>query len=265
MMANTAKSATLDLNLSRRLYSALTAGREELFQVLDDPAMEVQAAALRNPALDTNHLLVLLERRDLSEDLLKAVYRLAQVGENHELKVSLVRHPNTPGTVLTALLPHLYLFELVKICYLPGVTPDQKIAVERAIVQRLPLTPLGNKLTLARRGTATIAEALIREGDPRLMPVCLDSPHLKESAIFGFLNGANASAETISMVARHPRWKNRPNLKLAILKNPKTPGVWFTLYLPQLNQADLRGLRLSSRLTPSQKKLVEDELKRRGL
>jgi hypothetical protein len=264
-MANTAKSATLDLNLSRRLYRALTAGREELFQVLEDPAMEVLAAALKNPALDTNHLLVLLKRRDLSEDLLKAIYRLAQVGENHELNVAMVRHPNTPGMLLAALLPRLYLFELVTICYLPGVTPDQKIAAERAIVQRLPLTPLGNKLTLARRGTGPVMEALIREGDPRLMPVCLDSPQLKEAAIFSFLNGAKASAETISMVARHPRWKNRPNLKLAILKNPKTPGIWFTLYLPQLITADLRGLRLCSRLTPSQKKLVEDELKRRGL
>jgi hypothetical protein len=265
MMANTAKSATLDLNLSRRLYRALTAGREELFQVLEDPAMEVLAAALKNPVLDTNHLLVLLKRRDLSQDLLKAVYRLAQVGENHELKVAMVRHPNTPGTLLAALLPHLYLFELVNICYLPGVTPDQKIAVERAIVQRLPLTPLGNKLTLAHRGTAPVMETLLREGDPRLMQACLDSPHLKESAIFSFLNGAKASAETISMVARHPRWKNRPNLKLAILKNPKTPGIWFTLYLPQLNLADLKGLLVSGRLTPSQKKLVEDELKRRGL
>lgn len=263
-MYDTAKASTLDLDLSRRLHRALTAGKAELFQVLDDPSMEVLSASLRNPALDDNHLLALLKRRDLSEDLLKAVYRLEKFAASHELKIAMVRNPHIPGPLLAALIPHLYLFELVSLCYLPGVTPDQKLAAERAIIQRLPTTPLGNKLTLARRGTAAVAEALFREGDPRLLEACLDSPYLKEAALFRFLGGANASAETISMVARHPRWKGRANLRLAILKNPRTPAVWFTLLLPQLSLIDVKGLLLSPRLPPQQKKLVEDELKRRG-
>lgn len=263
-MDKTAKVVTLDPGQARRLHRALTAGKEELFQVLEESSMEVLAAALRNPALDHNHLLALLKRRDLSEELLKGVYRLEKFAASRELKVAMVRNPNTPGVLLAALLPHLYLFELVSLCSLPGVTPDQKLAAERAIIQRLPTTPLGNKLTLARRGTAAVAEALTREGDPRLLEACLDSPHLKEAAVFRFLSSANASAETISMVARHPRWKGRLNLRLAILKNPRTPAVWFTLFLPQLSLSDVKGLLLSQRLPLPQKKLVEDELKRRG-
>ena len=263
-MENPAKSATLDLNLSRRLYCALTVGTEGMYQALEDPSMEVLFALLKNPALNDNHLLALLKRRDLSEDLLKAIYRLDKVAGSHELTVALARNPNVPGALMASLLPHLYLFELVDICYLPGVTPDQKIAAERAIIQRLPTTPLGNKITLARRGTAAIAEALIRDGDSRLMEACLSSPHLKESAVFKFLSGANATAETISMVARHPRWKGRVSLQLAILKNQKTPAVWFTLFLPRLGLTDVKGLLGSQRLTPAQKKLVVEELRRRG-
>jgi hypothetical protein len=97
------------------------------------------------------------------------------------------------------------------------------------------------------------------------MEACLSSPHLKESAVFKFLSGANVTAETISMVARHPRWKGRVNLQLAILKNQKTPAVWFTLFLPHLSLTDVKALLLSQRLTPAQKKLVEDDLTRRGL
>ncbi|HEX8960411.1 MAG TPA: hypothetical protein VF775_02465 [Geobacteraceae bacterium] len=263
-MNNTAPSTTLGLQLARRLHRALTAGKEELFRLVDDPSMEVVSALLRNPALDANHLLALLKRRDLTEDLVKEVARLGQAGESHEVKVALVRNPATPGGIMTTLLPHLYLFELVNISLLPGVTPDQKVAAERAILQRLPTTPLGNKLTLARRGTAAIVEALVMEGDPRLMEACLDSPRLKESAVFRLLTGAKASAETVSMVARHPRWKGRTNLQLAILRNARTPAVWFTLLLPQLNLADVKGLLGSPRLTTPQKKLVEEELRRRG-
>jgi hypothetical protein len=263
-MENPAKNASLDPNLSRRLYCALTVGTEELNQLLDDPSMEVLFALLKNPALNDNHLLALLNRRDLSEDLLKAVGRLGKVAGSHKLSVALARNSRVPGALLVSLLPRLYLFELVDICYLPGVTPDQKIAAERAIIQRLPTTPLGNKVTLARRGTAAIAAALIRDSDSRLMEDCLSSPHLKESAVFKFLSSANATAETISMVARHPRWKGRVNLQIAILKNQKTPAVWFTLFLPHLGLTAVKGLLLSQRLTPAQKNLVVEELKRRG-
>lgn len=263
-MESTEKNAYLDGNLARRLHRALTAGTEELYQVLEDPCGDVLHAALKNPLLDDNHLLALLKRRDLTEDLLKAVYKLKTVAESHPLKLALVKNPATPGPVVQTLLPHLYLFELVGICFLPGVTPDQRLAAERAIIQRLPTTPLGNKLTLAHRGTAAVVEALLKEGDPRHIDACLANPHLKEVTVFQFLNGPTASAESISAVARHPRFKNRPNLQLAILRNSRTPAVWFTLYLPHLGSHDLHGLLVSRRLSPSQKKLVTDELKRRG-
>jgi hypothetical protein len=264
-MEDSSTNASLEPSLSRRLYNALTAGNEELFQVIGDPSMEVLGTALKNPALDETHILTLLQRRDLSGDLIRALYRLPMVGENRQLKVALVRNPCTPPHVTMALLPHLQLFDLVDICNLPGVAPDQKLAVERAIIQRLPLTPLGNKITLARRGTPSVVEALLKEGDTRYLEACLDNPRLKESAIFSFLNGPNATPEGISIVARNPRWKSRLNLQLAILKNPKTPEVWFTLFLPHLSANDVKGVLASKKINHAQKKMVREELKRRRL
>jgi hypothetical protein len=262
-MENSAKIATLDSLLSQRFYIALIAGKDEIFQVMADPSMEVLQTALKNPLLDDNHLLALLKRRDLSEELLKAIANLQMVAESRELKVAIVHNPGTPDHVTLSLLPHLNLFELVDICYLAGVTPDQKVAAERAIIQRLPTTPLGNKITLARRCTSAVVEALIKEGDPRFLDACLINPHLKEVAILKFLNGPNSTPDGISAVARHPRWRGRVTLQLAILKNPKTPAIWFTLFLPRLNTADLKRILASRRLSQAQKKLVTDELNRR--
>ncbi len=226
--------------------------------------MEVLLTALKNPVVDDKHLLALLKRRDLSEELLKTISKLPMVMESHELKVAVVHNPGTPDHVTLEFLPHLHLFELVDICYLAGVTPDQKVAAERAIIQRLSTTPLGYKITLARRCTSAVAEALIKEGDPRFLEACLTNPYLKEAAIFQFLNGPSATPEGISAVARHPRWKGRITLQLAILKNPKTPAIWFTLFLPRLSAAELNGVLASSRISQTQKKLVTEELKRRG-
>jgi len=265
-MTTDASPAThaIDAILAKRLHRALTAGGDELHGVLQDPSPEVLQTALKNRSLSEEHLLALLKRRDLSESLLKAIHQLEISRQSHRLQLALVRNPATSGPVVLSLLPHLHLFELVDLCYIPGVTPDQKFAAERAILKRLPTTELGNKLTITRRATAAVVDEIIREGDPRLVEICLANPHLREMAVLQFLNGPTAAAETISMVGRHQKWQMRPNLRMAMLRNPRTPEIWFVQFLPGLRTPDIRNLLVSRRLTTRQKKLVEEELQRRG-
>jgi hypothetical protein len=254
---------TLDVNSARLFHQALTAAGDELLALLEQAPLEVVKVALKNPSLGESHLLMLLKRPDLGEEHLKGICKLTITASSHPLKLAIAKHPSTPAPQLLSLLPHLYLFELLNLCSLPGITPDQKLAAERAIIQRLPVTPLGNKLTLARRGTALVLETLLKEGDPRVVEPCLSNPRLKEGAVYQFLRSSAATAETISLVARSPRWQSRPNLREAILTNPRTPLVWFTLWLPTLGKGELKRLAASTRLTPQQKKLVEERLAHR--
>jgi hypothetical protein len=75
-----------------------------------------------------------------------------------------------------------------------------------------------------------------------------------------FIKASTSTAETISMVARNARWKGRPNIRLAILKNPRTPAIWFTPFLPGLPRNTVRELLSVPRLSPSQKELVRQAL-----
>lgn len=250
----------LDAGTAQLLQKALTATGDELLAILQQSPLEIVRTALRNRALTENHLLAMLRRHDLGEEQLGAICRLSITESSHNVKVAVARHPNTPSQELLKILPQLHLFELLSFCLLAGISPDQKLAAERTIIQRLPLTPLGNKLTLARRATANLLETLLKEGDPRLVEICLTNPNLKEGAIFQFLRSGAATAETISLVARNPRWQNRPNLKEAILTNPRTPLIWFTLWLPGMKVAEMKRLITSNRLTSRQKKAVEERL-----
>jgi len=264
-MSDKKRSTKFAPELARKLHTALTASADELFQIVLDPSPEVLRACLKNRNLAEDHIFTLLKRRDLTEDIPKAIYDLDKADGSHRIKVALAKNPSTPGSLVLALLPHLYLFELLDICILPGPSPDQKLAAERVIIQRLPTIELGSKLTLARRGTATLVGEIMKDGNPRVAEACLSNPRLKEISILQFLNGPKSSAETISMVARHPRWKNRPNLRLAILKNRRTPPVWYTIFLPLIRPVELKNLFHSSRLTPDKKQIVYDEMKKRGI
>ena len=234
---------------------ALTAGKDQLFAIIHNSREEVLLAVLRNPALDHKHLLALLKRRELGA-VIAAIYAGKRHIETYPVKFALVAHPDTPPHIAQALLPLLYIFDLLKLTKIPGVSPDILNAAELKIVQQIPTQPLGNKLTFARRGTPTILDALLREGLQNIVEACLDNPHLKEGSLHRFLMSIHATAETVSMVARNSRWKNRPNIRLAILRNPRTPLIWFTTLLPGLPVATLRDLLVSPRLTSAQKELV---------
>lgn len=246
-----------------RLRHALTAGPSELYPLLQDTDPDILKSVLRNPQLAEEHLLALLKRPALPEELFKAIRKFPALGGSRRLKIALARHPDLPAPLLAALIPELFLFELVDLLHTAGAPADLQVACERALLKRLPETPLGNRITLARRGSPAILEALLKTGEPRLVEAVLANPKLKEAGVHAFLASATATAETISAVARHPRWGSRPNLRLALLKNPRTPAVWFTLLLPSLPQPQLEGLLVSRSLAPRQLAAVRHEYETR--
>ncbi|SHJ69738.1 hypothetical protein SAMN02745165_02954 [Malonomonas rubra DSM 5091] len=254
----------IDHQLAELLQQALTASEEELFQTVLHSDLRIVSAALKNRSCHEDHLLALLKRRDLNEQICDRIYKRHKKSLSHRLLLALVKCNACSDITFRTLLPYLRLFELVDFCFLPGASIDRKVAAERNILQRLPTTPLGNKMTLARRASAPIVAELLKEANPSLTEACLGSPRVKEAAIFQLLNSSRATADIISMIARHSRWKNRPNLQLAILKNSRTPAVWFTLWLPKLSLPVLKQLAAGQRLNPQQKQLVKKELKKRG-
>lgn len=241
--------------------AALTADKQAIYTLLEQPSPGLLRALLRNPALDEQHLLVLLKQHGLPTELFGLIQRrLEAASDGYQLAKALARHPETPPHIAQAVLPRLYLFDLAALSCHPQATPDQRLAAERLIIQRLPTQPLGNKLTLARQAAAVVLAALLKEGLPLVVAVCLDNPRLKEGALHQFLSSGAANAETISQVARHPRWQHRPNLQLAILKHPRTPLVWFTLWLPRLKRGTARELMHAPRLTPQQRACIRQHL-----
>lgn len=253
-----------ELGQAARLLRALGAGGAELFELLRDPAPDLIRSALKNPQLGEEHLLLLLKRPGLPEGVIRLIFRAPPVAGSRRLKIALAGHPGTPAPLLATLLAQLHLFELVTVTQLSGASPDHKAAAQQAILKRLPETELGAKITLARRGSAAVLEALLCEGEPRLAAAVLANPGLREPGILAFLKSPKASAETISAVARHPRWGARPGLRLALLRNRKTPPIWFTLFLPSLATRELKGLLCSKGLDPWQLEAVREVLGKRG-
>ena len=221
---------------------ARTAAGEELALLLHHHSSDVLLALLDNPALDETQLCLLLDRKDLPMEILEEVARRKPLLKNYRVKRALAFHPRTPRLASLRLIRELYLMDLVQLTLLPGISVELKRNAEEQLVARLPQLPLGQKITLARRGTARVAGALLAEGHAQVLSIVLDNGSLTEAQVLKALSRQTLPVGVVTAVAQHRKWSHTYNVRLALVRHPSSTLSTILAYLPELTVSDLREL-----------------------
>jgi hypothetical protein len=242
---------------------ALVATGEELAALLHHHSADVLLALLDNPALDEMQVCLLLGRKDLPGEILEEVARRKPLLKSYRVKRSLAFHPRTPRLVSLRLLRDLYLMDLVQIAIFPGVSAELKRNAEEQLLARLPQLPLGQKITLARRGPARVAGALLAEGHAQVVSIVLDNPYMTEAQILKALSRKKLPASVIPAIVHHRKWSITYNIRLALVRHPSAPLATILAYLPELTVSDLRELAAPGIVPESLRKYLQAEVQRR--
>jgi hypothetical protein len=180
------------------------------------------------------------------------------------VRLRLARHPRTPKRLALAAVRQLFLFDLVRLSLLPSAPADIRRMAEEVILTRVPHLAIGEKLTLARRGPARVAGAILAEGHPQATKLALANAFLTESQILKVLAKAGVPERVVAAVAQHPKWSSQHNVRIALVRNPHTPAAAVGSFLPQLTLGDLNQIARLEGLAPHLKKQLRDELLRRS-
>ena len=249
--------------IDRDSERARTATGDELSALLHHPAPRVLLALLDNTELDETKLCLLLERKDLSAEILEEVARRKPLLKNYPVKRALAFHPHTPRLVTLRLIRELYLMDLVQLTFQPGTPAELKRNAEDQLTARLPQLPLGQKITLARRGPARVAGALLAEGHAQVLAVVLDNPCLTEAQVLKVLSREKMPAEVVRAIAQHHKWSSTYNVRLALVRYPASTLSTILAYLPELTVSDLRELAAPGIVSESLRKYLQAEIQRR--
>ena len=244
---------------------ARTASAEELSALIYHAAPAVLLALLDNPAFDETKLTLLLSRKDLPAEILEEIGRRKNLLKSYVVKKAVLFHPRAPRLVGLRLLKDIYLMDLVQFALSPAVSAELKRYVEEQIIARLPQMPLGQKITLARRGPGRVAGALVADGNARVMPVALENPFLTEAQVLKALARERVQVGVVQALASHPKWSQSYNVRLALVRNPSAPISVVLRFLPQLTVTDLRVLAEPGIVAENLRKYLEAEVRRRML
>jgi len=242
---------------------ALVATGEELAALLHHIDPDVLLALLDNPSLEEAQLCMLLERKNLSAEILEEVARRKPLLKNYRVKKALAFHPRTPRLVTLRLLRDLYLMDLVQLTLLAGIPTELKWNAEDQLVSRLPQLPLGQKITLARRGPARLAGALLAEGHEQIVSIVLDNAYLTEAQVLRVLSREKLPPVVVRNISLHRKWSITYNVRLALVRHPLSPLATVLAYLPELTVSDLRELASPGIVSESLRKYLQAEVQRR--
>jgi hypothetical protein len=218
----------------------------------------------RIPNLEEPDLMVLLERLDLPVTVLSAVAGAGKWTSNEAVRFRLAKHPRTPKRFALASVRQLFLFDLVRLSLLPAAPPDIRRTAEDVILTRVPHLPVGEKLTLARRGPSRAAGAILAEGHPQALKLALGNPFLTESQVLKALAKSGVSERVVAAIAQHPKWSCQYNVRSALVRNPHTPAACVRAFLANLTLRDLKDISRLEGLAPHLKKKLRDEFARRA-
>ena len=242
---------------------ALVAAGEELAALLHSDDEEVLFALLKNPALAETDVGVLLSRKNLPAAVIEGICTRREWLKTYALKKALACHPHTPRLVSLRLLREMYLMDLVQIALLPGVSAELKRNAEDQLATRLPQLPLGQKITLGRRGPARVAGLLLAEGHSLVVPVALDNSHITAAQVLKALAREGVPECVVQAIAHHRKWSCDYNVRLALLRNPATTLAVSLSFLPELTVSDLRELAAPGIVPDPLRKYLEAETQRR--
>jgi len=242
---------------------ARTAAGEELASLLHHHSPDVLLALLDNPALDETQLCLLLDRKDLPTEILEEVARRKALLKNYRVKRALAFHPRTPRLASMRLTRELYLMDLVQLTLLPGISAELKRNAEEQLIARLPQLPLGQKVTLSRRGTARVAGALLAEGHAQVLSVVLDNPQLTEAQVLKALSRDRLPLGVIQAIAQHRKWSHTYNVRLALVRHRSSTLSTILAYLPELTVSDLRELAAPGIVSENLRKYLLAEIQQR--
>jgi len=205
-------------------------------------------AAAADPALSEDLALALLQRNDLSPEILQQLARNVRAIKSRKVKLALINHLKTPRYVAMAVVRQLFTFDLMQVALTPVVPGDLKMAAEEALIDRLDTISSGERLTLARRASGRVAEALLLDGEPQVMHAALENARLTEAHVVRALMSVQGSAAFVRAVCDHSRWSLRREVRVALLCSAKTPVSRAIEFAQGLPPALLREILQNSHL-----------------
>jgi hypothetical protein len=211
-------------------------------------------------ALTEDQALALLQRQDFPTESIEQVARNPSVMKSRKVRIAVAAHPRAPRHISLRFIREFFTFDLMRFALLPAVAADLKRAADEMLVKRIASITLGERISLARRSSTAVAAALLLDKESRVWQTALENSRLTEAAVVRTLLLSNVTLAFVEAVCHHPKWSLRHEVRIALLRNEKTPLARVVEFARTIPPGQLRDILHTSHLPEKVKTYLRKEL-----
>jgi len=206
----------------------------QLRTLLPRASVEFLQGALQNPEFGEEHLAGTLANAALPAGLIQRIGGQKQWISRYEVQRAIVLHANTPRVLKMNLVHFLKWRDLVSVVEARQSLPALKRAAEALLRSRIGEMAVGERIALARVASPGVIPTLRSDSHPGVVIALLSNGKLTEDEVVVIGSDERAPAAVLSAVGVSPRWKARHPVKMALLRNPRTPAAVSLGFLDSL-------------------------------
>lgn len=199
--------------------------------------------------LAENEILFILKNKNIDLEIIKLILSHKPFLVSYEVKRALLFLKLTPYQDALKLLPHMFWMDLMLLTITMNVHPVIRRAAEKKLIEKMPEMGLGEKITLAKRGSINLLLHLAKEKNTKIIEGILQNRFATEEIILSIVGNPNTSSEILGVINYSSKWKNRLNIKKALILNPNFPTFLAYHLLKTMNKSELEEFASSPYLS----------------
>lgn len=224
-----------------------TLSEEEIPYIWPSMSPKELTELLHNPNLTVEFLAGILKRKDLTQDfLLEAV--ASPLGGKYIVRAALVMNPKLPKIEALNLVKFLFWRDLLKVNENPSLLPEVRKRAETELIGRMEEMALGELITLAKICSRDIIKVMRTQRNIKILEALLINSKLTEEDILFLINNSKTPAPVIETIGRSGKWGVRPEIRMAIILNEKSPVPVSLSFISSMTKQQLITLRNHPRL-----------------
>jgi hypothetical protein len=222
--------------------SPISCTSEQLFTVVSSQNSNWLLLALSNPAMTEDHVIALLRNPRVTTEIIHNIADRLDWASSYRIQVALVNCPKTATASAMRLMQMLFWNDLVKTAANYRITPQLRRLAENHLREKIPSLTMGEKISLAKTGPRNVITTFRIEKELKIVQALLRNPQLLEDDVLVMINNDRTPAATLGTIAADYKWSVRYPIRLALVRNEKTPLSFVLSSLSKLKKTDLQSL-----------------------
>lgn len=189
--------------------------------LMEGDSMVLQSA-LQNARLNETDLLYMLNTCSVSDEALSIIVANKRWSSRYEVRLAIVRNPNTSEEILRTLLQNFLQQDLQEIIETSSIPLDARIEAKKVLKNRISRLARSEKILLAQKGKDEILSVLLYEDNEDIYRNLLKNQHLRDEHVLTISHKSH-DPYTLAEIARNEKWRSNPRIALALYHNSHIP------------------------------------------